>query len=58
MLVWSEFLDYFDIYLILKEYILLSCLGKFLMLGRRVNGFVIILLDRKSEICLFEVIEC
>lgn len=57
-LVRSEPLDYFDIHSTPKEYTLSSCSGKSLMSGRRANGFVIISLDRKSEICLPEVIEC
>lgn len=57
-LVRSEPLDYFDIHSTPKEYTLSSCSGKSLMSGRRANGFVIISLDRKSEICLPEVIQC
>lgn len=57
-LVRRELLNYFDKHSPRKEYTLSSSWGKFLMSGRRANGFVIYSLDRKSEIHLLKVIEC
>lgn len=57
-LVRRELLNYFDIHSPRKEYTLSSSWRKFLISGRRANGFAIYSLKRKSEIHLLEVIEC
>lgn len=57
-LVRRELLNFFDIHSPRKEYTLSSSWGKFLISGRRANGFAIYSLKRKSEIHLLEVIEC
>lgn len=52
------FFDVFNIYGLEMEYVLLICIGRFVMFGWRVLGFVVCLLNGLCMFILLSFIEC
>lgn len=54
----SEFLDFFKIKVEVELYCINSCVGKVMIVGWCVDGFMVILLCGKEWFVLFILIEC
>lgn len=54
----SEFLDFFKIKVEVELYCINSCVGKVMIVGWCVDGFIVILLCGKEWFVLFSLIEC